>query len=140
MNTDWQRLKVSSSGIPKWDSFTPYILEVLKNGEEKTKGVIIIRVLVFFRNTWRIKKSRVSNNESSQSILYKRIDFALADLYKINAINRPKRAVYQISEKGSVLLRKYGDALITEFLQEQPEHKAYMEELELRIKWSENKF
>ncbi|MGH2066903.1 hypothetical protein [Aerococcus urinaeequi] len=47
MNTDWQRLKVSSSGIPKWDSFTPYILEVLKNGEEKTKGVIIIRVLVF---------------------------------------------------------------------------------------------
>lgn len=64
----------------------------------------------------------------------------MADLYKINAINRPKRAVYQISEKGSVLLRKYGDALITEFLQEQPEHKAYMEELELRIKCSENKF
>ncbi|MFW3479700.1 hypothetical protein ACRCJP_01065 [Aerococcus urinaeequi] len=47
----------------------------------------------------------------------------MADLYKINAINRPKRAVYQISEKGSVLLRKYGDALITEFYKSNPSTK-----------------
>lgn len=63
----------------------------------------------------------------------------MADLYKINAINRPKRAVYQITEKGNSLLKNYGDALTTEILQEQPEHKAYMEELEIRNKRSQVK-
>ncbi len=139
MNTDWQRLKVSSSGIPKWDSFTPYILEVLKNGEEKTKGVIIIRVLVFLGILEELRSQEYSNNESSQSVLYNRIGFALADLYKANAITRPKRAVYQITEKGNRLLKSYGDKLTADVLQEQPEYIAYMEELKLRSKRSEDK-
>lgn len=45
MNTDWKKLKLSSSGLPTWDSFIPYVLEVLKNGEETTRKVIVDRVL-----------------------------------------------------------------------------------------------
>ena len=139
MNIDWKKLKLSSSGLPTWDSFLPYILEVLNNGEETTRAVIVNRVLDYLNIPEDLRKQEYANNDSSQSVLYNRIGFALADLYKANAINRPKRAVYQITEKGNSLLTKYGDALTTEILQEQPEHKAYMEELELRNKRSEDK-
>ena len=139
MNADWKKLKLSSSGLPTWDSFLPYILEVLNNGEETTRAVIVNRVLDYLNIPEDLRKQEYANNDSSQSVLYNRIGFALADLYKANAINRPRRAVYQITEKGNSLLRKYGDALTTEILQEQPEHKAYMEELELRNKRSEDK-
>ncbi|QOQ79909.1 restriction endonuclease [Aerococcus urinaeequi] len=139
MNTDWKNLKLSSSGLPTWDSFIPYILEVLKNGEETTRGVIVKRVLEFLDVPQKLRSQEYSNNESSQSVLYNRIGFALADLYKANAITRPKRAVYQITEKGNRLLKSYGDKLTADVLQEQPEYIAYMEELKLRSKRSEDK-
>lgn len=139
MNTDWKKLKRSSSGLPTWDSFIPYVLEVLKNGEETTRKVIVDRVLDHLELPEDLRSKEYSKSESGQSILANRIGFALADLYKANAINRPKRAVYQITEKGSALHRRYGDALTTEILQEQPEHKAYMEELEIRNKRSDYK-
>jgi len=31
LNTDWKNLKLSSSGLPTWDSFIPYILHILVN-------------------------------------------------------------------------------------------------------------
>lgn len=139
MNTDWKKLKLSSSGLPTWDSFIPYILEVLNNGEETTRKVIVNRVLDFLGIPEDLRSQEYSKSESGQSVLANRIGFALADLYKANAINRPKRAVYQITEKGSALLRQYSDALTTDILQQQPEHKAYMEELELRNKRSNEK-
>lgn len=139
MNTDWKKLKLSSSGLPTWDSFIPYVLEVLKNGEETTRKVIVDRVLDHLELPEDLRSKEYSKSESGQSILANRIGFALADLYKANAINRPKRAVYQITEKGKELLKEYGDSLTTEILQNQPEHKAYMEELKLRNKRSEDK-
>ena len=103
MNTDWKKLKLSSSGLPTWDSFIPYILEILNNGEETTRKVIVNRVLDYLRLPDDLRSKIYSKSESGQSILANRIGFALADLYKANAINRPKRAVYQITEKGNSL-------------------------------------
>ncbi|MFL2135254.1 hypothetical protein ACEN33_02320 [Ruoffia sp. FAM 24228] len=40
MNKDWNNLKKSASGIPTWDSFIPYVLEVIKNGEETTRVLL----------------------------------------------------------------------------------------------------
>lgn len=139
MNTDWKKLKLSSSGLPTWDSFIPYILEILNNGEETTRKVIVDRVFDYLGIPDELRSKEYSNNESGQSILANRIGFALADLYKANAINRPKRAVYQMTEKGNSLLTQYGEALTAEILQEQPEYKAYMKELEIRNKRSEDK-
>src|SRR5699024_8050344 len=132
MKKDWKKLKLSSSGLPTWDSFIPYILEILNNGEETTRKVIVDRVFDYLGIPDELRSKEYSNNESGQSILANRIGFALADLYKANAINRPKRAVYQMTEKGNSLLTQYGEALTAEILQEQPEHKAYMKALETR--------
>ena len=139
MNKDWNNLKKSASGLPTWDSFIPYVLEVLMNGEETTRGVIVKRVLDFLGIPEDLRSQEYSESENPQSVLHNRIGFALTDLNKANAIIRPKRAVYQITEKGNVLLEKYGDTLTTDILQEQPEYISYMEELELRNKRSEEK-
>lgn len=136
LNKDWNKLKKSSNGVPTWDSFIPYVLEVLRNGEETTRGVIVTRVLDYLRIPENLRVQEYSS-ESGQSVLINRIGFALADLYKAHAIIRPKRAVYQITEKGNVLLTTYGDSLTTDILQEQPEYIAYMKELKLRNKGSE---
>ncbi|MBC1931878.1 restriction endonuclease, partial [Listeria seeligeri] len=44
MNKDWTKLKQSANGLPTFDSIIPYILEVLKNGEEATINTIRNRV------------------------------------------------------------------------------------------------
>ncbi|WAT25345.1 restriction endonuclease [Aerococcus urinaeequi] len=123
--------------MPTWDSFIPYVLEVLKNGEETTRNVIVNRVLDFLEIPEELRIQEYTNSKSSESVLANRIGFALTDLYKANAIIRPKQAVYQITEKGITLLNSYGDKLTTDVLQEQPEYIAYMKELELRNKRSE---
>ncbi|MFW3362658.1 winged helix-turn-helix domain-containing protein [Aerococcus viridans] len=86
MNTDWKKLKLSSSGLPTWDSFIPYILQILVNGEEATRKVIVDRVLDYLRLPDDLRSKLYSKSESGQSILANRIGFALADLYKANAI------------------------------------------------------
>lgn len=139
MNKDWNILKKSSSGLPTWDSFIPYILEVLKNGEETTRAVIVKRVLDFLGIPEDLRRQEYTNSESSQSVLYNRIGFSLTDLYKAKAIIRPRTAVYKITEEGLSLLEKHGDQLTTNILQEQPEYIAYMEELKLRNKRSKDK-
>lgn len=139
MNRDWNKLKKSANGLPTWDSFIPYILEVLKKGEETTRSVIVNRVFDFLEIPEELRVKKYSNSNSSQSILNNRVGFALADLYKANAIIRPKRAVYQITHKGKELLFDYGDNLTTDTLQELPEYQAYMKELEIRNKRYEEK-
>lgn len=76
-----------------------------KNGEETTRKVIVDRVLDHLELPEDLRGKEYSKSESGQSVLANRIGFALADLYKANVINRPKRAVYQITEKGNYLLK-----------------------------------
>jgi len=139
LNKNWEKLRLSASGLPTWDSFIPYILEVLKNGEETTRAVLVKRVLDFLGIPEDLRRQEYANSESSQSVLYNRIGFALTDLYKAKAIIRPRTAVYKITDDGLSLLEKHGDQLTPNILQEQPEYIAYMEELKLRNERSKGK-
>lgn len=126
--------------MPTWDSFIPYILEVLKEGEETTRKTIVNRVFEFLGIPKKLTEKEYGKGDRSQSVLANRVGFAIADLYKAKAIIRLRRAVYQITEKGKILLADYGDDLTTDILQEQAEYKSYMEELELRNERSEENF
>lgn len=139
LNSDWNQLKKSANGLPTWDAFIPYVLEVLKKGEETTRSVVINRVFDFLEIPEELREKEYSSKDSTQSVLNNRVGFAIADLYKAKAIIRPKRAVYKITQKGKELLSDYGDKLTTDILQEQSEYKAYREELKLRNKRSEEK-
>ena len=65
-------------------------------------------------------------------ILINRFSFALSDLFKANAIDRPKRGVYQITDSGIKLLDKHGENLNKAILEKEEPYIKYMEELKLR--------
>lgn len=132
MNTDWQQLKQSANGIPQYDSLIPYILEVLKNGEEATSSVIKERVIRFLQIPESILAIKYPNDLNGNGILLNRYSFALSDLYKANAIDRPKRGIYKITEIGQSLLQQYGSELTKKNLEEQPAYQQYMQELAIR--------
>ncbi|WP_413489078.1 restriction endonuclease [Carnobacterium divergens] len=132
MNTDWQQLKQSANGIPQYDSLIPYILEVLKNGEEATSSVIKERVIRFLQIPESILAIKYPNDLNGNGILLNRYSFALSDLYKANAIDRPNRGIYKITEIGQSLLQQYGSELTKKNLEEQPAYQQYMQELAIR--------
>lgn len=132
LNRNWNKLKKSSNGIPTWDSLIPYILEVLKDGEEATKKVIKQRLFDFLQVPEEVLNQRYPSHSSGKMILPNRIGFALSDLCKAGALQRPKRGIYQITDIGLSLLKTYGDRLTTKILEEQPEYIQYEKELEIR--------
>lgn len=132
MNNDWSKLKRSSNGIPTYDSLIPYILEVIKNGEEVTNVVIKNRVCEFLNVPQHIVEEQYPNYPESESILHNRFSFAFSDLSKANAVDRVRRGVYKINENGEFLLDNYGDQLTKKVLEERPEYMQYMNELKLR--------
>lgn len=67
-------------------------------------------------------------------ILINRFSFALSDLFKANAVDRPKRGVYQITDSGIKLLEEHGETLNKAILEKEEPYIKYMEELKLRNK------
>ena len=84
LNKDWNKLKKSANGLPTWDSFIPYILKVLNNGEEATRKVIVNRILNYLDIPIELRNLVYSEGENSQGVLYNRIGFALTDLNQVH--------------------------------------------------------
>lgn len=139
MNKNWRKLKQSSNGIPTWDSLLPYILEVIKNGEETTNKVIKERLMDYFKLPEEVLQKTHDEKPNSEPIIFSRVSFALSALYKASAVKRPKRSVYQITSIGKELLEQYDDKLTLEILEAQPEYKEYVKELEVRNKRTDGK-
>ncbi|WP_314066048.1 hypothetical protein [uncultured Vagococcus sp.] len=85
MNKDWSKLKQSANQIPTNDSLLPYVLEVLKNGEEATNHVIRNRVYDFLSIPEEIKNIKYPNYPDDDGILANRFSFSLSKLYKAKA-------------------------------------------------------
>ncbi len=139
MNRDWQKLKKSSNQIPTNESLLPYILEVLKNGEEVTNQVVIKRVNEFLKIPESISAIKYPKYPDSEGILTNRFSFALSTLYKAKAIERPNRGIYKITEEGLSLLNQFGENLTKKIVEQQPSYKEYMEELAVRNERSGNR-
>lgn len=132
MNRDWKHLKMSKHGMPSWDSLIPYVLEVLKNGEEATRNTIEERLLTHLQIPEDMQKKTFPDKPDSATIFVTRMGFALSDLIKADALKRPKRGVYQITEDGLALLNRFGDQLSTEILKDLSAYQYYEQELEIR--------
>ncbi|MBP1040982.1 restriction endonuclease [Vagococcus sp. BWB3-3] len=138
MNNDWSKLKQSANQIPTNDSLLPYVLEVLKNGEEGTNHVIRTRVYDFLSIPEDIKNIKYPNYPDDDGILANRFSFSLSKLYKAGALVRPRRGIYQITEVGQRLLTQYGDQLTEKVLEEEPDYIRYMSELAERTERKSN--
>lgn len=139
MNRDWRKLKQSANGIPTNESLIPYILEVIKDGEIVTNHVIKDRVIEFLQIPESILAVKYPNYPDSEGILVNRFSFAISNLYKANAVERPSRGSYKINDTGLTLLKQYGSMLTKNILKEQPAYQKYMQELAVRNARTGNK-
>lgn len=134
MNTDWKKLKQSKDGIPTYDSLIPYILKVLENGEETTTSTISKKAIQFLKIPDEIQNIKYPKYPNSDGVLVNRFSFALSDLFKADAVARPNRGIYEITDSGISLLNEYGDQLNKKVLKKQPAYIKYMQEMNERNK------
>lgn len=132
MNRDWKKLKLSENGIPANDALIPYILEVIKDGEEVTNRAIQERVVKYLNIPGSVLEMKYPNDPNGSGIFINRIGWALSSLYIANLIERPRRGVYRITGDGLSLLAKYGDTLTKKILEDLPAFKNYKRELAIR--------
>jgi restriction system protein len=139
MNRDWQKLKKSENGVPMNESLIPYILEILKDGEELKGREIKGRVVEFLQIPESILAVKYPDYPNSEGILLSRFSWALSSLYIANLVERPRRGVYKITESGLAMLDKHGDKLTKKMLEELPAFKEYKKELDIRNERTGNK-
>lgn len=132
MNKDYAKLKTSSDGVPRYETLIPYILEVIKDKNVVHKKDIQERVINFLNISDEIVNIKYPDYPNDAGILMNRFSFALSDLFKANAVERPKSGFYQITDAGLQLLVEYGDALNKVILEKQEPYIKYMEELKIR--------
>ena len=132
MNRDWRKLKQSANGVPKNESLIPYILEVLKSGDELKSREIKNRVVEFLQIPDSILTLKYPDYPDSYGILLSRFSWALSSLYIANLVERPRRGVYKITESGLMMLDQYGDGLTKKILEELPAFINYKKELAIR--------
>lgn len=69
MNRDWQKLKKSENGVPVNEALIPYILEILKSGEELKSRKIKEHVIKFLEIPESILAMKYPNYPDSDGIL-----------------------------------------------------------------------
>lgn len=111
MNKDITKLKTSADNVPRYESLIPYVLEVIKDKQPIHKREIQDRVIKFLSIPDEILNVKYPDYPDDDGILINRFSFALSDLFKANAVDRPKRGVYQITDSGIKLLEEYGESL-----------------------------
>lgn len=129
MESEWKKLKLANNQLPAYDAFMPYVLEALRSGKQVSKKTIyeeIQKLLQFPEDVWNI---RFPDYPTGETILQNRIGFALSYLYKADALLRPRRGVYQITQTGLELLEKYGNDLDDKVIKQQPAYLKYQDEL-----------
>ena len=134
MNKDITKLKTSVDNVPRYESLIPYVLEVIKDKQPIHKRDIPDRVIKFLSISDDILNVKYPDYPDDDGILINRFSFALSDLFKANAVDRPKRGVYQITDSGIKLLEEYGESLNKAILEKEKPYIKYMQELKLRNK------
>ncbi|MCB1257690.1 MAG: restriction endonuclease [Microthrixaceae bacterium] len=97
------------TGMPTWEGFMIPVLSILSNGDEKTTREIRNSVsdlvgLTDDQRTEMLPSGRVTRTAD-------RISWAIHFLNRVEAIQRPRRATYVITERGMALLSSHPDGL-----------------------------
>jgi len=111
--------------IPRWQGFLGPVLQVLSDGQERRRRAIYDDVGALTALTE--EQMSVMLN-SGQPTWENRIGWAISDLSKAEAILRPQRGVYTISDLGRGLLERHPDGVTETDLHESPAYVAYLAE------------
>lgn len=111
------------SALPTWEEFMVPILRVLGDGEQRQLRIVFADVKDHLALT---DEQRAETVSSGQSKAENRIGWALSALTRAEALVRPARGHYLLTDSGRDLLAKHGGRFRAAELEALPAYQAYI--------------
>ncbi|HOH29789.1 MAG TPA: restriction endonuclease [Candidatus Hydrogenedentes bacterium] len=109
--------------IPDFQSIMLPLLRVFSDGREHPSQECILFLAEHYNLTEEERKIQLP---SGKGILFNnRVAWGLAHMYKAGLLKRPKRAIYQITDRGCEALASGLDKITLKYLDQFPEHIAF---------------
>ncbi|MCL5991955.1 MAG: restriction endonuclease [Bacteroidetes bacterium] len=109
--------------IPDFQTIMLPLLEVLGDGQEHELQDLITQISIKFELTDDERKELLPSG--NQEIINNRVGWSRTYLKKAQLIDKPRRAVYKITDKGKKVLASKPKRIDIKFLQELPEFKEW---------------
>lgn len=104
---NYKNLKPGKYGIPSWDGFIPVLLTVVKDGntwKNKDLRAEVLAQIELPKELLELSYPKYPDDKVADN----RITWTISELYNSGLLARPKRGIYQITERGRLLLDKFG--------------------------------
>jgi restriction system protein len=109
--------------IPDFQSIMLPLLRLLSDGKEHSSQECIRTLADYYNLT---EKERTEPLPSGKGILFNnRVAWGLAHMFKAGLLQRPKRAHYQLTDRGREVLASKLDKISLKYLDQFPEHIAF---------------
>ncbi|MEZ5151781.1 restriction endonuclease [Rhodococcus zopfii] len=108
--------------VPVWQQFMRPVLEVLSDGVVRPRRQLRDETFAHMRLT---ESQLAEQLASGQPRAENRIGWAISDLVRAEAVSKPARAQFQITESGRKLLQQYPNGFTEKDLQSIPVYRAY---------------
>ena len=128
---DYKKLKLGKHGLPTWDALAPMVLEYLNNCEESSSRKIIVDIADSLELPDQLRTATYENNPNA-NMIEDRVKWAISELYKGNAVERPSRGIYKISEIGQSLLKENANDIDLNKIHSLPAYKKHLNQLKQR--------
>lgn len=128
---NYKDLKIGKYGIPSWDGFLPVILFVAQQGDvwrSKDLRAKVLALIQLPKNLEELAYTKYPDDKVADN----RVTWAISELYNAGLLARPKRGLYQITERGQQLTAQYGLKLTQQIVHAEPTFIAHIAELQKR--------
>jgi restriction system protein len=110
--------------IPDYQTLMRPVLEVLSDRQERPASAI--RAMVAERLRLSDEDLRDLVPSGQKPLFYDRVSWAMSYLKQAGLVERPRRAVYRLSDRGADVLKRYPDRVDNEVLNQFEEFRAFL--------------
>ncbi|MCH4010285.1 restriction endonuclease [Companilactobacillus sp.] len=125
---NYKELKLGRHGIPTWDAMIPLILEYLSDGRPVHSKKIAKDVSDSLELPDELRQATYINNPDS-IMIEDRVKWGISELFTSGCIERPSRAIYEITTLGKELLKLDKSELTEKKIHSLPDYVSHKKEL-----------
>ena len=126
-------LKQGNHGLPSWDGLLGPVMVTAISKPRWDRRELIAAVVASIDLPDALLKKKLSD-EHTGTIIDDRVSWAMSELTIAGLLNRPSRAVYEVTKLGEKLTAEHHIKLSTDIVREQFSYKTHIRELEQRRK------
>jgi len=130
---DYTKLKHSKNGLPTWEAMMPLVLKYMIGKDSVSKGKIDFDVAESLDLPDNLRKL-TSSKYPDDILIEGRVGWAISDLFIADALKRPSRGIYTISELGIELSKLDDNEITRDLIHSQAAYVEHQREMDERNK------